>query len=77
MSEPIDMECPELPPTRIRHMADKVNARGDVSALCFPTPRAINMKRETWVTDQKAVTCEKCLMLIRRRNTPGVVKCRT
>lgn len=67
MSEPIDTERPPLPPTRTRHMADKVNARGGVSALCFPTPKAINMKRETWVTDARAVTCAKCLAKIEGR----------
>ena len=73
MSDPVDTECPLIPPTRKRHMADKVNERGGVSALCFSRPHVINMKRETWVTDEKAVTCAKCLDMIRLRNTPGVV----
>ncbi len=40
-----------MPPTRMRHRGDKINDKGRVSALCFPTPRAIDMKRATeWPT---------------------------
>ena len=60
----IDMECPPLPPTRMRHLANKINPKGGVSALCFANPRAIDMKRATWVMNNDAVTCPKCLALI-------------
>lgn len=59
-----DTECPTIPPTRICHRGSKINARGCVSALCFPMPRAINMRCETWVLSDDAVTCPKCLALI-------------
>ena len=62
-----DLGCPPLPPTRMRHRGNKINAQGRVSALCFPTPRAINMKRESWALTDDGVTCPKCLALIRDR----------
>jgi hypothetical protein len=60
-------ECPPLPPTRVRHRGDKIDRRGRVSALCFPKPRAIDMKRATWVMSDDAVTCPKCRALIADR----------
>ena len=63
----VDMDCPPLPPTRVRHRGDKINAQGRVSALCFPKPRAIDMKRATWVMSDDAVTCPKCRALILAR----------
>lgn len=56
-----------LPPTRVRHRGDKINSRGRVSALCFATPRAIDMTRATWVMSDDAVTCPKCRALINSR----------
>lgn len=50
------------------HMADKVNgATGDVSALCFDTPRSIDMKKESWVLRPGAVTCVACKAALRAR----------
>ena len=43
------------------HMADKINQRGGVSALCFSKPRSIDLTRSSWTNQQKYVTCEKCL----------------
>lgn len=60
-----DLECPPLPPTRMRHRGDKINAKGGVSALCFPKPRSIDMKRSTWVMSDDATTCQKCIALIK------------
>ena len=57
-----------MPPTRMRHRGDKINDKGRVSALCFPTPRAIDMKRATWVMSDDAVTCPKCRALILARS---------
>ena len=69
----VDMECPPLPPTRMRHRGDKINANGGVSALCFPKPHAMDMKRATWVMSDDAVTCPKCRALIEARSkTPNV-----
>jgi len=56
-----------LPPTRMYHRGDKINQRGGVSALCFATPRAIDMKRATWTISDDAVTCPKCKALILAR----------
>lgn len=62
-----------LPPKRVRHRGDKIDQKGRVSALCFPTPRAIDMKRATWVMSDEAVTCPKCRALIDARSkTPNV-----
>jgi hypothetical protein len=67
-----DEDCPPLPPTRMRHRGDKINAQGRVSALCFPKPRAIDMKRATWVMSDDATTCPKCRALIEARSkTPN------
>lgn len=60
-------DCPPLPATRIRHRGDKIDARGRVSALCFESPRAIDMRRATWVLTDAGVTCPKCLAKIRER----------
>lgn len=60
-------DCPPLPPTRMYHRGDKIDARGRVSALCFPKPRAIDMKRATWTMQDGAVTCLKCKALIDAR----------
>ena len=57
---------PDIIAARLYHRADKISAKG-VSALCFKRPRAINMSvssRETWTTDDAAVTCPKCRALI-------------
>lgn len=62
-----DLDCPPLPPTRMRHRADKIDPRGRVSALCFKQPRAIDMKRASWTTSNSGVTCPKCLERIAGR----------
>lgn len=49
---------------KIRHKAGKVSQRGDVSAICFPIPRAINLKKESWTIRDDAVTCPKCLKIL-------------
>ena len=54
------------PPPRVRkyHYAAKVRGDGRVSALCFPQPRAIDLKRALWTTDPAAVTCAACSKLL-------------
>jgi len=72
-----DIECPPLPPMRVRHRGALVNSGGGVSALCFKTPRAIDMKRASWTLIDSGVTCLKCLALIAARtatNTSESVK---
>ena len=45
------------------HRAKMVNTNGDVSAVCFSTPRKINLKIATWTLVAKLVTCPKCKTL--------------
>lgn len=45
---------------RIYHMADKTDRFGGVSALCYVTPRRINLKQASWTLRPEAVTCLKC-----------------
>ena len=67
-----DMECPAMPPTRMRHRGDKIDQKGRVSALCFPVPRAIDMRRATWVMRDEAVTCPTCVAMLRARTDAKV-----
>ena len=46
------------------HFADKVNSHGEVSALCFKTFRAINLKLASWTLRRTDVTCRKCRKLL-------------
>ncbi len=55
------------PGQRIVHRAKLINERGGVSPLCARTPRAINLKRATWVLRDEAVTCPRCLSLMGAR----------
>ena len=48
------------------HMADKMNGRGDVSALCYKQLRPIRLGRWQWTLDPAAVTCKRCLKLLGR-----------
>lgn len=45
---------------KIVHMAAKIAPDGRVSALCYPKPRAINLKRATWSHFARFVTCPRC-----------------
>ena len=49
-----------------RRQQELVSARG-VSALYFPKPRAIDLKRAAWTIRASAVTCEKCLKILKER----------
>ena len=51
---------------RLYHKADKVRPDGAVSALCFKTPRPINLARALWVLRDEDVTCSKCLKIMAR-----------
>lgn len=42
------------------HMAKAVTENGDVSALCYKHPRAINLRLTSWTIRPDAVTCPKC-----------------
>ncbi|HEV2674177.1 MAG TPA: hypothetical protein VGV37_06505 [Aliidongia sp.] len=55
---------PKAPGPRIYHRAKGIREDGAVSALCFTSPRAINMKVATWTIRDEAVTCPRCLEII-------------
>jgi hypothetical protein len=64
------MKLPRIP-TRLYHRGKHIRDDGAVSALCFKTPRAINMRSSSWTLQDKAVTCPKCLRLIAERASPA------
>lgn len=49
---------------KVYHRAAKMDKKGRVSALCFPVPQAINLKKELWTLRDEAVTCEKCKIMM-------------
>jgi hypothetical protein len=49
---------------KIYHKAALFGTAG-VSALCFRRPRAIDLTRALWTINDDAVTCPKCLRLMR------------
>lgn len=51
---------PKPPTPRTKHMAHKMRPDGGVSALCFSSPRAIDMRRASWTLSPGFVTCKKC-----------------
>lgn len=51
---------------KIFHRADKCNDKGQVSALCFKIPHPINLKKASWTIRDEAVTCEKCLRVMKK-----------
>jgi len=53
---------------KIYHKAKKVNAKGQVSALCFTSERAINLTKASWTNRNEAVTCQKCLRVLEQNN---------
>jgi hypothetical protein len=58
---------------KIVHKADKINERGQASALCFDPPRAINLKIAKYVfapENDPEVTCKKCLKLMEQAIKP-------
>jgi hypothetical protein len=50
---------------KVYHRAAKINANGDVSALCFKSPRPIDLSRSMWTIRDEAVTCPRCRRLMR------------
>lgn len=48
------------PEARPIHMAHKVAPDGNISALCFRKPKAIDMQKASWTLAPEAVTCPKC-----------------
>jgi hypothetical protein len=53
------------PKTKVVHMAKMVSSKGEVSPLCAPRPRALDLKKASAVWYQpEAVTCRKCRALM-------------
>jgi len=51
------------PKAKLYHRAKYISDRG-VSALCFPKPRAIDLRKALWTIVDASVTCPKCLKLM-------------
>ena len=49
------------------HMAAACNNLGGVSALCFKRHRSINLQIASWTLEPDAVTCEKCLRILKQQ----------
>jgi len=49
------------------HFAGKIRADGAVSPLCAKTPRALNLRRESWTLIKSAVTCKRCIAALKLR----------
>ena len=60
--------------TKPYHYASCVDGKGGVSALCFPKPKAINLKVASWTIREKAVTCNKCRSLLKLVEQGGVLQ---
>ena len=49
---------------RVYHKAHKISSDGGVSALCFKSPRRIDLSKASWTLQISAVTCPKCIKLL-------------
>jgi hypothetical protein len=56
---------------KIYHRAKHIRDDGKVSALCYKTPRPIDLGRESWVLEDDRVTCSRCLRAIAAAAVPG------
>jgi hypothetical protein len=53
---------------RTYHMAALTDGKGNVLPLCANPPRKLNLKRhQLWTLRPEAVTCPKCLALLKER----------
>lgn len=52
------------PRERIFHRAQFMGESPDVSALCYPEPRAINFRKAGWTMCNESVTCSRCRALL-------------
>lgn len=50
---------------KVIHRAKHIREDGAVSPLCAKIPRAIDLSRATWSNRDEAVTCPKCLELMK------------
>lgn len=61
---------PPIPKTL--HRASKINANGDVSALCYKQPRRIDLSIASWTIRNVSVTCPKCLKAMKAAQSKAV-----
>jgi len=54
----------KAPRKKIYHRAMFIDPDGNVSALCFRTPHAIDLKKALWTNRDEAVTCPRCKVAI-------------
>lgn len=54
--------------TKIYHLAKLISDRGYVSPLCSKRPRKLNLRKELWTIRHEAVTCPKCLVIIKKHS---------
>ncbi len=52
---------------KVYHKAKLINAKGRVSPLCAKNPRPLNLRKELWTNQPEAVTCKKCLALLKEQ----------
>lgn len=57
----------KYPHEKVRHLAGKINAAGQVSALCFDPPKPIRLAVASWVAQGKHASCKKCLAILKER----------
>ena len=50
---------------KVYHKAKLIARDGGVSPLCAKTPRKLNLNKELWTTSDDAVTCKKCLKILK------------
>jgi hypothetical protein len=53
------------------HLAAKVDQEGNVSAMCFKRPHAIDLTRASWTIRGEAVTCHRCRVAAKAEGKPG------
>jgi hypothetical protein len=53
--------------TKLYHYGKRIRADGAVSALCYDTPRKIDLGKASWVLRKNAVTCAKCISLLEKK----------
>lgn len=56
------------PYAKIYHMASLIDPDGNVSALCFKNPKAINLAKSLWTNRAEGVTCKKCIKELKARS---------
>jgi len=50
---------------KIYHYPKMMSQNSDVSPLCAKTPRKLNLSTDSWTWDKTAITCPKCLKVLK------------